>query len=81
MSSTTILAFKPGLVLSGCATTSVIRSWAGKTTDTTIKMWRPHPLQDALQALAAAPENGVASLGQGHPARDDESALAEGGAA
>jgi hypothetical protein len=40
--------------------------------------WRPHPLQDALQALAAAPENGVACMGPGHPTGDDENALAEG---
>ena len=79
MSTTTILAFKPGLVLSGCATTSLIRSWAGKTTDTTIKMWRPHPRQNALQALAAAPENGVAAMAPGHPTGDDDNALAEGG--
>jgi hypothetical protein len=79
MSSTTILAFKPGLVLSGCANAFLIRSWAGKTTNTTIKMSRPHPLQNALQALAAAPENGVAAIGPGCPTGDDESALAEGG--
>jgi hypothetical protein len=78
MSSTTILAFKPGLVLSGCATTSVIRSWCGKGNDQDFKTWRPHPLQNALQALAAAPENGVAAIAPGHPTGDEENALAEG---
>jgi hypothetical protein len=81
MSSTTILAFKPGLVLSGCATTFVIRSWCGKGNDQDFKTWRPHPRQNALQALAAAPENGVACMGPGHPTGDDENALAEGGVA
>ena len=64
MSSTTILAFKPGLVLSGCATTFAIRSWCGKGTDLDVRTWRPHPRQKALQALAAAPENGVAAIGE-----------------
>ena len=26
--------------------------------------WRPHPRQNALQALAAAPANGVAAIGE-----------------
>jgi hypothetical protein len=43
--------------------------------------WRPQPLQNGLKALAAAPENDVASMGQGHPTGDEKNALAKGGAA
>ena len=64
MSSTTILAFKPGLVLSGCATTFAIRSWCGKGNDQDFKTWRPRSRQNALSALAAGPENGVAAIGE-----------------
>jgi hypothetical protein len=43
--------------------------------------WRPHPRQNALQALAAAPENGVAAMAPGHPTGDEKNALAKGGVA
>ena len=65
--------------LRGGLTAFAARAWAGAEQDPAFRTWRPHPRQNALQALAAAPENGVAAIGPGCPTGDDESALAEGG--
>ena len=50
--------------LRGGIVTFAARAWAGAEQDPAFRTWRPHPLQNALQALAAAPENGVAAIGE-----------------
>lgn len=57
------------------------RTWAGEASDPGFRAWRPHPHGNAPGALAGAPENGASGAAGSDPATDDETALAEGGAA
>jgi len=50
--------------LRGGLTAFAARAWAGAEQDPAFRTWRPHPLQNAPQARAAAPENGVAAIGE-----------------
>jgi hypothetical protein len=67
--------------LRGGIVTFAGRMWAGEASDPGFRAWRPHPHGNAPGALAGAPENGASGAVGSDPATDDETALAEGGAA